>query len=405
MPPCVPQNRAYFNISFSSHPTNVFSQPQRPIRALHIQGDENIAPPSKQQLHQRHKSTGALSTMLGVGGLKGAAKRTAFGDVSNTAKSFNNIQEDKFTDGKNNAHEAPQKTAQILDKPSGFLRPAQRPLTVAGLKGLLGNNATVNPSTSKAPLTAPLAETSQVAKSSRTFLKRATTIYKDNAATNSDQSSQVATHNAAPIPPVHQSLGPRQHKSQPQLKADQPVLRRTQSKHLGSSIEESRQEYVPAQLSKEGPIDEHVKEVVKEALSVASASNTDVDNAAADREAVLMAAQIKEDKAAAERELPLLPLVSEPEEYWEEEEEEEVYDEQGYTTAHSYRSRGDNTTGGATTVLFPKITSKVKKELAIAKDLVEAARTPEEIEDEAWDTSMVAEYGEEIFSYMRELEV
>jgi hypothetical protein len=97
--------------------------------------------------------------------------------------------------------------------------------------------------------------------------------------------------------------------------------------------------------------------------------------------------------------------VSEPEEYWEEEEEEELYDEQGYTTAHSYRSRGDNTTGGATTVLFPKVTNKVKKELALAKDIVESSRTAEEIEDEQWDTSMVAEYGDEIFHYMRELEV
>ena len=98
------------------------------------------------------------------------------------------------------------------------------------------------------------------------------------------------------------------------------------------------------------------------------------------------------------------PLVSEPEEYWEEE-EEEVYDDQGYTTAHSYRSRGDNTTGGATTVLFPKITNKAKKELEAAKEIVENARSAEDIEDELWDTSMVAEYGDEIFTYMRELEV
>jgi hypothetical protein len=104
------------------------------------------------------------------------------------------------------------------------------------------------------------------------------------------------------------------------------------------------------------------------------------------------------------RQLPAPPLVSEPEEYWEDE-EEEIYDEQGYATAHSYPSRGDNTTGGATTVLFPKVTNKVKSELAAAKAFVESSRTVEEIEDEQWDTSMVAEYGDEIFAYMRELEV
>jgi hypothetical protein len=103
------------------------------------------------------------------------------------------------------------------------------------------------------------------------------------------------------------------------------------------------------------------------------------------------------------RQLPAPPLVSEPEEYWED--EEEIYDEQGYTTAHSYRSRGDNTTGGATTVLYPKVTNKIKNEIAAAKAFVESSRTIEEIEDELWDTSMVAEYGDEIFAYMRELEV
>jgi hypothetical protein len=43
--------------------------------------------------------------------------------------------------------------------------------------------------------------------------------------------------------------------------------------------------------------------------------------------------------------------------------------------------------------------------LAAAKEIVEATRTAEEIEDECYDTSMVAEYGDEIFDYMKQLEV
>ena len=104
--------------------------------------------------------------------------------------------------------------------------------------------------------------------------------------------------------------------------------------------------------------------------------------------------------------MPAPPMAAEVEECWEEEDDEdEIYDEQGYTTAHSYRSRGDNTTGGVTTVLFPKITNKSKKELADAQVLVESCRTAEDIEDELYDVSMVAEYNEDIFEYMRELEV
>lgn len=98
------------------------------------------------------------------------------------------------------------------------------------------------------------------------------------------------------------------------------------------------------------------------------------------------------------------PAPSEPEEYWDDEDDDNDEDD-GYATARSYRSRGDNTTGGTTTVLFPKYNQKVKRELEMAKQIVEATRTKEDIEDEYWDTSMVAEYSDEIFEYMRELEV
>ncbi|KAL6721539.1 B-type cyclin [Lecanora helva] len=99
-----------------------------------------------------------------------------------------------------------------------------------------------------------------------------------------------------------------------------------------------------------------------------------------------------------------LTVVSEPEEYWDDEGDEN-YEEEGYVTARSFKSRGENTTGGATTVLFPKTTLKAKKEIAAARELIEGSKTIEELEDEAWDTTMVAEYGEEIFHYMRGLEI
>ncbi|KAI1438715.1 hypothetical protein GGR50DRAFT_685130 [Xylaria sp. CBS 124048] len=81
------------------------------------------------------------------------------------------------------------------------------------------------------------------------------------------------------------------------------------------------------------------------------------------------------------------------------------HDDQGYTTAHSYRSRGDNTTGGVTTIMFPpKLTKKGQAEVDAAKRIVDSRRTAQEIQEDAWDISMVAEYGEDIFQYMREQE-
>ncbi|KAI1485375.1 cyclin-like protein [Biscogniauxia mediterranea] len=85
--------------------------------------------------------------------------------------------------------------------------------------------------------------------------------------------------------------------------------------------------------------------------------------------------------------------------------EEEYYDDQGYTTAHSI-SRGDNTTLGATTVMCPpKLTKKGVAEIEAAKKIVESKRTDNDIQEESWDVSMVTEYGDEIFQYMRDLEV
>jgi G2/mitotic-specific cyclin 3/4 len=331
------------------------------------------------------------------------AKRTAFGDVSNTAKNVNIAHDDLETVGKNNNYEVVEKPLAPQEKSAAFLRPAQRPL--AGLKGFLANNSLVSTtSATSLPAKASITEVQQPLMKSRTLSKRTTTVYKDSNAPELNQPSQPTGQSTigtnAPLAPVHQSLGPRQHKSQPQLKVDQAPLRRTQSKTIETSIEVSQEKQVIT-VSEDQEVPEQPSNQVEECKQ-----KTTEDIRRENQQAEELAIQMRDEIDRQERQLPALPpLVSEQEEYWEEEEEEELYDEQGYTTAHSYRSRGENTTGGATTVLFPKVTNKVKKELAIAKDIVENSRTVEEIEDEAWDTSMVAEYGDEIFQYMRELEV
>lgn len=100
-----------------------------------------------------------------------------------------------------------------------------------------------------------------------------------------------------------------------------------------------------------------------------------------------------------------LASVPEPEEYWEDEDAVEVYEEEGFVTARSFKTRGDSTIGGATTILFPKQTQRTRREVAVAKELIEGSKTAEEWEEEAWDTTMVVEYSDEIFGYMKELEI
>lgn len=89
--------------------------------------------------------------------------------------------------------------------------------------------------------------------------------------------------------------------------------------------------------------------------------------------------------------------------------EEEAYDsydeEDDYVTARSFRSNGETTNDGVTTDLFPRWNQKARREIAEATVLVESTRTQEDLDDEAMDPTMVAEYADDIFAHLRHLEV
>jgi hypothetical protein len=85
-------------------------------------------------------------------------------------------------------------------------------------------------------------------------------------------------------------------------------------------------------------------------------------------------------------------------EAWDE--EEEYFDAENYSIA-----RYDNTTGTSMIVPEPRFTARTAQELAHAKEWVEENTSDEEMEEEAWDMTLVTEYGEEIFSYLRKVEV
>ncbi|KAJ5800237.1 uncharacterized protein N7518_002305 [Penicillium psychrosexuale] len=90
-----------------------------------------------------------------------------------------------------------------------------------------------------------------------------------------------------------------------------------------------------------------------------------------------------------------VPAVSEPEE-WD-------GDDTEYHVAPFYSFRGDNTDG--TTVIYPCMSNVTTREMFRAKDIVESEQTPEDIEEELLDTTMVAEYGDEIFLHLRKKEI
>lgn len=324
--------------------------------------------------------------MATVGGNKAETKRKAFGDVSNTVRTLV-AHDDSVVQGKQNFEMVKPTTVPAIpyDTKTTLLRPAQRPLNPAASKAPLNNTSTAD-TISNLTSKIPLADAKQLpAAPKRTLSKKSTTIYKDEDAENIAPQlnvNQAVRQELPAVAPVHQSLETR--KSYAQLQHAPPAAPRR---------DEPSFPVVSDNADTSDPIYQDATEIQVGGADVQYAGYAEDQTSRA----------IVEQYPGSYRDQRKLPPLPEPEEYWEDD-EEEVYDEQGYTTAHSYRSRGD-TTGGVTTVLAPKVTLNVRRELAAAKHVVESSRTMEEIEDEAWDTSMVAEYGDEIFAYMRELEV
>lgn len=367
--------------------------------------------------------------MAANGAAKIGVKRAVFGDVSNTTHTNRSIRDDSSLNHKGGYETNEKITIPQQDKkPTALRRPAQRPMSVSGLRALLSNVTNTSNITTTTNLKLE-AQALAPANTRKVLTKRNTTIFKDPSAPQIEQpvvdlNKPLPTQ--AAIAPVYRDLNHQQYKQQPD--EPQPNLRRPQSKQMilteeATNLKQTISYTTPSEdnviaRSDGAFIDDfgnvQVCEYTDETDPVESVIATydnpvvpleginKVDNAARLREIV----QIQIDNVQPELLLNhTTSAVSEPEEYWDEEDDEENYDEDGYVTARSYKSRGENTTGGATTILIPKVTNKVKKELQAAKELVEASRTNDEIEDEAWDMSMVAEYGDEIFSYMRELEV
>ena len=389
--------------------------------------DENVPPAvngPQKTIHHRNKSSPALATLANTGNAKANVMRTAFGDVSNIVNGnrFGPSKDDLSYPVKPKSH-IPEKTTLVQEesKPAALLRPAQRPLTASNLKSLLPSTNAKELDTfdhqaagNERPTTAPV-----IANSRKVLTKRNTTIFKDTLLPTVSEITAAPQKDLATgftfVPPVHQSLkkdtstvdNGKLDVSQLQPSIHDVTVQQTSESSLKEKLSHSVKEPgLTAADEREEPQIFHdslpVQEPQTENQHQALTAITENNNLVSDSATTALPEVTKAMPDSSHDRYSQLPQPLEAEEYWD---DEENVDEDGYVTAHSYKSRGDNTTGGATTVLFPQITKQVKRELAAAKQLVEATRTAEEIEDECYDTSMVAEYGDDIFTYMKELEV
>ncbi|KAJ4306263.1 B-type cyclin [Collariella sp. IMI 366227] len=385
------------------------AKPLRPLRAIApISGNENIIP-SKQVAQNRQKFAGNPKPMAAANALNAPSEadrlwRRRVGEpvgkqavkirTTKPAAAVVNIRNVRVED-KENRQSGSKENRQRANAAAKVV--GQGPKSDQTVSAQTNNPASRGVAVNQQHLGTSLAQPPL----RNGVSKKATSIYHDRE----DLKIKIRPE-ASPVDDLaalvtKPAKDPRHYKSQPVLRVEQQNLRNTQSKFLINANN-------LIEVEDEGEIDDNATEAAYED----ALENLSEDAQGAAREALIDIEEMNyqnlqraDDRLSrASKALPEVPGENEPEEYWDEEEEQEPYDEQGYTTAHSFRSHGDNTTNGPTTMLAPDVTASIQKELEVARAHVLHHQTEEELEEEAWDTSMVAEYGDEIFAYMRDLE-
>lgn len=280
-------------------------------------------------------------------GAKNTARR-AFGDVSNTKDMTRVSRDDCAMVGK----------PEVQPSKAVLSQPAQRPMSMAGIKGVL-NTVTakpINPAGKAQP--APIA-------------KRTNIVYRDH------------------LEPVDETESSKENIEQKALQGctyeDWRHTHTREEENIGLKKSEDAVKDREAQQATDEQV-QHLKEYLDR-----RASSTYSDTTISDTD---------EHKGTVQDELKKAGVGSfDPEtEEWEDAEEDTH-------AGPTILSRSDNTTGGTTTVIYPKVSAITKREIIKAKKMVESSRTEEDIIEDFFDSSMVAEYSTEIFNHLYNKEV
>jgi G2/mitotic-specific cyclin 3/4 len=315
--------------------------------------DENMVPQAAngavKTLHQRTKSVPAFSTLYQADAIK-AANKKVLGDANTNLKITQPSKDDSALDKK------------ILKPTAAFARPAARPLTTKSVSAQAVPTGLTSNNTSKAQSLTQISEgTTEPPK--KLTIKKSTKVLRS---ADSVSQSEIELKKPASILPSQQS-------DQGGVALPRQEVRKTEVVPL-------REEPAPRPTQTGVPVGFRSHEEYMLYLE-AHANHP------------------QGSQAHFDRTVSVLP--SNAEQYTEEDDDDYYY-EDGYTTGRSFAFHGEST--GVTTVLAPRQSDNILHELERARLHVEETRTKEDIEDEQWDTSMVAEYGDEIFGYMKTLE-
>lgn len=391
------------------------------MRALPAANNENFVLPSKQSVHQRHKSTGNLRGQVhpapSTAPLQVVARRAVFADKSNTTRANIPYNDSKMSTAKFQVSKAKENSGNsCLPQKDAFKRPAQRPSS----KG-----ASLLPSSTNGDYIMPLASVESQAppaSTKPTLTNRAAAfVYNDKSRPATSDSGFVNTtqenHSNASF-----TRKPRHHQSQPALKSTQQKQQKaisildTEIKNLVNWEPLTAEKSASEDEVTESPYLDAVEELSPEQFPVLPSSRHE-----ATLPVHLADQEFQYNPSAQDLDYRELCAVSAADLLdHSDHEDEDFYDpDQGYTTAHSYRSGGDTRLPDVgelteaepepsmtvTVMDVPKFSEQALDEIEAAREHVEKHRSAEEVEDELWDISMVAEYGDEIFEYMKEMEV
>lgn len=319
-------------------------------------------------LHQRTKSVPAFSTLYQADAAR-AANKKVLGEANTNLRIAQAAKDDSALEKKGSSG-----PTELMKPAAALARPATRPIQSKSFSSQPSNSSSFTATVKPAPLAAKQSSLPQVSEVAvelpkKLVIKKSTKVLKDAQPAEQEVKSIPSALPVQQPPPQTRQTGPvLLQEAQNSVPVQHQEVRKTETVPL-------RDEPAPRQ--------------------VASLPSNVPAGFVSEQEYLLY--------LDAEAKRLRMSNASYGQTQYYDEDEEEYYYEEGYTTSRSFGLHGEST-GAITTVIAPKTKEKDLLELATAKAFVDSTRTPEDIEDEAWDTSMVAEYGDEIFGYMKELE-
>ncbi|KAI0550754.1 hypothetical protein F4679DRAFT_541302 [Xylaria curta] len=433
------------------------AKPYRPTRHIPSLGDENRAIPYAKTLHQRHKSTGNLANMASTGKFNVAPRRTALGDRNIASRDASDAPRDDKPGATRNFSTASSIVVSKAQENRIQIKPKNTLQKRKVMPPPCPPVRTIAPSISMGHIPTVATAANDTRDIRKAFSKSKVPVYIDEreeeCSSASTESARAAPENrpVAQAPQVQPSTTNPNPKQEPVIDMASLKPASVQPKHIKLRDQQQPSHYPKHEEARQqNSIYSNIQPLLPILPNDASSPGSSCADDDATEPLYVDASEHPQTNAPApsedapEPQLPTHPLpeslvldgvkpsrtsIVQPEVrssichnyalpsslvdnsvyqpyLSDSDEEEDHYDDRGYTTTHSYRSRGDNTTGGVTTVMFPpRITKKGQTELETARQIVESARTAEEIQEDAWDVSMVAEYGDDIFRYMREQEM